>query len=353
MSEERPDVPEKLNACINCKQELQFGFEFCPACGQKVEEKLSLRLLFNNTISNYFSVDARFFRSFLPLLFKPGFLPLQFVSGKRKSYLHPAQFYLFISVLFFFIFSLRTREQTRIFDDRMARGIEQTVINDSIASEPLRKGIDSLLHEDVMENLPSKVSENIDSLASDSVKPYTVSFDFDELLLDSLIKAGATREEKLKAMGMSDDPGWFEQMMYSQVLKIYEKRGGGILKSLYDTIPVTLFLVLPLFALLLKLLFYRKGKYANHLVFAFYYFTFVFCVYAIYLIPSFFVELPRGLNGLHYWIFFLYLVLALMKFYSGKFWRMLGKALVLALAFAVIVLPLSFFLMMMYTVMTY
>ncbi|MDC6469138.1 DUF3667 domain-containing protein [Flavobacteriaceae bacterium] len=83
--------------------QFESSFQFCPYCGQKSNDELTIGLLFYNTISNYFSFDARFFKSFFPLIFRPGYLANRFIAGKRLMYLHPAQLYLFISVVFFFL----------------------------------------------------------------------------------------------------------------------------------------------------------------------------------------------------------------------------------------------------------
>tara|TARA_R110002033_G_scaffold104428_5_gene151932 strand:- start:379 stop:702 length:324 start_codon:yes stop_codon:yes gene_type:complete len=100
--------------CKNCEKDYDKEFQFCPHCGQKANDELTLGVLFYNTISNYFSFDARFFKSYIPLMFKPGYLPKRFIEGKRLLYLHPAQMYLFISVVFFFLFSFIAREYSRV-----------------------------------------------------------------------------------------------------------------------------------------------------------------------------------------------------------------------------------------------
>ncbi len=64
--------------CKNCEQEFDDNFKFCPYCGQQAKDELTVGVLFYNTISNYFSFDARFFKSFFPLLFKPGYLAKRF-----------------------------------------------------------------------------------------------------------------------------------------------------------------------------------------------------------------------------------------------------------------------------------
>ena len=66
----RNQTIQKQIACKNCEQEFEKGFEFCPYCGQKAKDDLTIGVLFYNTISNYFSFDARFLRSFIPLMFR-------------------------------------------------------------------------------------------------------------------------------------------------------------------------------------------------------------------------------------------------------------------------------------------
>jgi len=125
--------------CKNCDQEFDKTYEFCPYCGQKAKDVLTMGVLFYNTISNYFSFDARFLKSFLPLMFRPGYLPNKFVEGKRLLYSHPAQFYLFVSVIFFFLFSFQTREYNSQADKALKKGFEgeNIVETDSISQKTL------------------------------------------------------------------------------------------------------------------------------------------------------------------------------------------------------------------------
>ena len=122
-------MEDKKIICKNCEQEFQESFQFCPYCGQKAKDELTMGVLFYNTISNYFSVDARFLRSFFPLLFRPGYLAKKFVEGKRLLYLHPAQYYLFTSVVFFFLFSFQAREYNQKVDNVLKKGFENNQIS--------------------------------------------------------------------------------------------------------------------------------------------------------------------------------------------------------------------------------
>ena len=122
----KPYAIADTNQCKNCEESFDASFDYCPYCGQETVDNLTFGVLFSNTISNYFSIDARFFKSFIPLMTKPGVLARHFVGGKRLSYLHPAQFYLFISVVFFFIFSFTIRKA----DNEVSKALEKSFNKD-------------------------------------------------------------------------------------------------------------------------------------------------------------------------------------------------------------------------------
>lgn len=48
--------------------------------------------------------DSKFFDSMKFLLLKPGFLPKEYIAGKRASYLNPVKKYVFTSAVFFIVF---------------------------------------------------------------------------------------------------------------------------------------------------------------------------------------------------------------------------------------------------------
>ena len=231
--------------CKNCEQAFQDDFEFCPHCGQKAKENLTMGVLFYNTISNYFSFDARFFKSFLPLMFRPGYLAKRFVEGKRLLYLHPAQYYLFVSVVFFFLFSFQAREYTQKLDTVLKEGFENdsiSVINDAplkvIDSNAIEKMTQPLKDPKFVTGINKEEMRKLDSLIQDKVnssnaeKP-KIDFGYDKKKLDSLITIGAPEEEQLKAMGMKEDAGFFVRRLYTQMLKFQKNSGGGILQAFF------------------------------------------------------------------------------------------------------------------------
>ncbi|WP_445957730.1 DUF3667 domain-containing protein [Yeosuana sp.] len=335
--------------CKNCENDYNKEFQFCPHCGQKSNDELTLGVLFYNTISNYFSFDARFFKSYIPLMFKPGYLAKRFIEGKRLLYLHPAQMYLFISVLFFFLFSIITRESTEKFDSALKKGFNKAeVVLDSLQVESL---LDSIQTEQLLmplnENqkaLGIKNLNNLDSIIkSKNNKPVVnASFDYDENKIDSLIAINASDAEIYKAMGLEEDAGAFTRKLYAQALKFYKQRNGGsLLQAFYDSIPLAMFILLPIFALLLKLFYFRKGPFSHHLVFAFYYFSFLFMVFSILILLDLLWKIPGIVIGLIMFSTFLYLFLAVKRFYSQGYFLSLLKSGIISFMFFSFVIPLA------------
>lgn len=52
-------------------------------------------------LGDYFTFDSLIIRSLRPLLFKPGFLTLEFLKGRRVRYIPPLRLFIFISIVFF------------------------------------------------------------------------------------------------------------------------------------------------------------------------------------------------------------------------------------------------------------
>ena len=347
-------MANKQETCKNCEQDFEKGFQFCPHCGQKTNDELTLGILFYNTISNYFSFDARFFKSYIPLMFRPGYLPNKFIEGKRLLYLHPAQLYLFISVVFFFLFSIMTRETTQEFETALKKGFDKTeAVLDTIQSKPL---LDSIQSEEALRilndnkvNLGVKNLKDLDSLIKNNVgkKPMVnSSFDFNEKEIDSLIDINAPDSAILKTMGLNDDAGYFKRKLYSQALKFYKQRNGGsILQAFYDSIPIAMFILLPIFALLLKLFYFRKGSFSYHLVFSFYFFSFLFMVFSILILADLIWALSGVLIGVVMFSTFFYLLLAIKHFYKQGYFLSFIKSGIITFLFLSFVIPLAALIM--------
>lgn len=318
---------KQYNTCKNCEENFEEGFLFCPHCGQKTKEELTFGVLFYNTINNYFSVDARFFKSFFPLLFKPGYLARRFIEGKRLLYLHPAKLFLFVSIVFFFLLTTTVvRNQVQEIDTVLKKTLEKPLISDGLKTKT-QQVLDSVKIDSVL--LPLK-EKNISEIDRKRAKT-----------LDSLLSGNASNETLYKAMGMDEDAGYFKRKFYEQSLKFYKQRNGGeIYEAIIDTIPLSLFILLPIFALILKLLFYKGGAYTHHLVFSLYYFSFLFTIFSFILIVNYFWD-TSWIGFLLLLSTYLYLVIAIKRFYKKGWFSTFYKSALATFVYLMIVIPIA------------
>ena len=92
---------------INCKNcnSLLFG-QYCSNCGQNKDQHVLFSDIKKDFLDDAFDYDARIFKTLKYLFTKPGFLTLQYWSGKRVKFLQPIKLYIFASVFYYFINSL-------------------------------------------------------------------------------------------------------------------------------------------------------------------------------------------------------------------------------------------------------
>ncbi len=344
--------------CKNCEKSFDASFDYCPYCGQETVDNLTFGVLFSNTISNYFSIDARFFRSFVPLMLKPGVLARRFVDGKRNTYLHPAQFYLFISVIFFFIFSFTVRKADNEMSQAIKKGFEQKIDLDSIPVDKDSLGL-AVAKKALKDNqkyigMTDKELSQLDSAIVLAPKSNGISLlGQSKKEIDSLIASGASQKEILKGMGMKEDANAFIRRFYTQMLKFYQNRGGGILKAFYDTIPIAMFLLLPLFAVFLKIFYWRRGTFAHHLVFTFYFFTFMFTAFCILILLNLIITIPNSVEVLISLSFLIYLMIALRNFYRSSWFGAFLKANFISFLYLMLIVPTALVVIVLVSLMLY
>jgi hypothetical protein len=96
-----PVVAPTPRRCENCGAPLQG--EHCYACGQPTK---GLVRHFSSVMGDFFdtvfNIDSRVLRTLGPLLTRPGFLSLEYFSGRRVRYVTPMRLFLFLSLIAFF-----------------------------------------------------------------------------------------------------------------------------------------------------------------------------------------------------------------------------------------------------------
>jgi hypothetical protein len=92
--------------CANCGTPMQG--EFCYRCGQSIHSAIKpIHGMLEDTIDIVFNVDHRVVHTLPPLLLKPGFLTLEYFSGRCVRYIAPFRLMFLLSILAFFVIHLR------------------------------------------------------------------------------------------------------------------------------------------------------------------------------------------------------------------------------------------------------
>lgn len=341
--------------CKNCNLKFRKDYSFCPHCGQQAKDKLTVRLLFYNTITNYFSFDARFFKSVYPLLFNPGYLAKLFVNGKRTTFLHPAQLYLFTSLLFFFLMTTlvvsdnikrvdKAFKNPTLFDPKEENILDVKILTGEELSEQHQLNqqvISSGLAEESVQHI-----QQLDTILNNASHEKNL---FSSKELDSLIQENVPEEQLLRSLGMKEDANSLTQKFYAQILKLYKQRSGGsLLQTIYETLPLALFILLPVFALLLKVFFFRQGVYVNHLVFSFYFFSFLFFIFTLLLVINQFVNTPFWINLIVVLSMAIYLIMAIKRFYSTSWSSAILKTGVITFFYFSLIIPATIIILFFY-----
>ena len=92
-------------ACLNCGSTLVEAF--CAACGQRnVDMRIPARDLALDAVEDGLSLDSRVGRTVIPFLLRPGFLTVEWTSGRRARFSSPLRLYLLASFVFFLVSGL-------------------------------------------------------------------------------------------------------------------------------------------------------------------------------------------------------------------------------------------------------
>jgi hypothetical protein len=269
----------KEKNCLNCNAVVQG--RYCHICGQEnIETKESAWHLVTHFFQDITHFDGKFFTSLKYLIFKPGYLPREYMNGRRASHLNPVRMYVFTSAFFFLIFF-------SIFKFNPVKNVE-TIVDNGKTKAPVSfiKKMDAATYKAFVDELVK--NDSAMRFAYDTTKYFKY--------LDSTLKANGGRikftpsnyktlAEYNSALAHGKKHNWFEKMMVRRQFALNEKFNNdgkamiaAVIDKLIHAIPQILFITLPLFALLLKLLYMRRKQfyYVNHAIFTLHLFIFIF-----------------------------------------------------------------------------
>lgn len=93
------DAP--VRRCQNCGEPL-LG-EHCYACGQPTKGLVRhFSSIIGDFMDSVFELDSRILRTLGPLLLRPGYLSIEYFAGRRVRYVSPVRLFVFLSLFAFF-----------------------------------------------------------------------------------------------------------------------------------------------------------------------------------------------------------------------------------------------------------
>lgn len=296
-------TPER--PCLNCG-DATVGM-YCPSCGQrKVDVRISLRRMLREVMDDQLSLNSTLPRTLGGLFFRPGRLTREYVQGRIMRYIPPFRLYLVSSLVFFIALGfVADPREIAMSEDSQARvdSIRAARIADSVLLAHARgAGEDTTA-------LARRVRE-----AGGSTRG-SIQFGPNPEQVPSLLKPVARR------MKATEDR--LNSLPRREALR-------ALIEAFEENAPVGVFVMMPLFALILQLLYIRRKRfYVEHFVFALHVHAFVFLTGTVIMMSPW-----EPLDAVLIIWFLAYLFLALKHVYGQGIFRTAFKYVALGVAYS-------------------
>lgn len=338
----------KEKDCLNCGHIVEE--KFCPNCGQEniIVKEDALHMV-AHAIADYFHFEHKFFGTLKPLLLKPGQLTKSYVEGKRVSFIHPIRLYIFVSIVFFIaIFSGQKPEKDEIKETKTTTKLNP---KDSIANVEVKRLEKTLSYIPVDRKLKDSIlNEAKQDVLKDSTKK-AIQFGMGKKKKaskwrGSWVSGDTTVEQYEKnqlALPKAQRDGFIKHYFAKRVIEVnkYPNPEEKFKEDLLHNIPKMMFLLLPLFALILKLVYINKKKfYYEHIIYSFHLHSAIFLSILVMMLLKWLFGFVVAIDG---WLEFLctiyiiwYIYRSLRTFYGSKRWITILKIFFLGFCYVIV-----------------
>ena len=371
----------KENNCLNCNAVVHG--KYCHICGQEnIPPKETVMHLVSHFFQDITHFDGKFFSTIKLLIAKPGYLSLEYMAGRRASYLNPIRLYVFTSAFFFLFFF---------------KFVSPTEFKNETDATVLKAKLDKL--DNAVKGLKVQLSEVTDSVLSSAIKKTILNFEsrrpameneFQQLAkTDSLAAIVYGRQQdSLKAMGKKSasrvrgvnlglNSGFYrlvvafdsvqsllpedkratgiKKLFLRKMVDIYEKStdkksefGEKVLERFVHLLPQMLFVSLPIYAFFLLILYWRRKQYyyVNHVIYTIHLFCAIFLftfigMLLVKLFHAFNIEADTPVNIIFLLATFFYQYKSMRSFYQQRRAKTIFKFILLNLGNVIILVLLT------------
>lgn len=323
----------KESNCLNCGHQVEE--HFCSHCGQEnIEIKEDALHMISHAIADYFHFESKFFGTMKPLLLQPGTLSKLYVSGKRVAFIHPIRLYIFISIVFF-LFMLGSSKSEKIKHEKETTSAARQAEEQARIGN-IQKGIknpkltdrqkDSLIRVNLV--LPKEEKVNLND------------FTINENWVNRTDTTVSAYENRQNALPVEKQDNFLKHYVIRKSLELreYPNVGEKIKEDIKHNAPKMMFILLPLFAMLLKLVYFRSNRYYyEHLIYSFHVHSALFLSLLILSALSAFFDLFFSISVLLSLLWFIYILWyiyrSLRTFYGSRRWITVAKLSFLAFGY--------------------
>jgi hypothetical protein len=325
--------------CRNCGTFLGNPLgKFCPNCGQDTLNHPPTFFEFvHEFITHYVALEGKLWKTLWLLFFKPAELTREYRSGRKQRYISPLRLYITASFLFFLVVKIAGLGSLVKFNETDAENLPKVpntpALNIKSSDEPV--------------TTPRAKSSGSDATPAKAGPSTRETFRYDssdtEALqqsvkreVDGIVKESKAVAEKAAADGKAAGEANAENKKFANLecgtgdsfckrlenrinSKFRGKSDEALLSTLKDSamanVPYAMFLLMPLFALLTKLIYINRGYYyGEHVVYALHIHAFTFFAMLLMAITP---------SWLTVWLAFaaaIYYLVALQRYFGGRWW---------------------------------
>jgi hypothetical protein len=273
-------------ACLNCGSSLMGPF--CFYCGQP--DKNLMRFfpaLVREILEDVVDFDSRFMRTLKPLLFHPGKVTRDYLEGRRFRYVPPMRLYIFSSMAFFILAAMLAGQNISINSDEPGVGIH---INGSSTQDALNEQLQNAVEEG---KLSEEEAERVISRMEKNAELQEVLDDPDDPCSgeDVMCFGDEPWDRETNPLIIPGMPRFINDWINGEIGESPKKgreieaNPNLIVDKMFDVLPITVFIMLPLVALIFKFWYLFANKYyVEHLIHALHNHSFLFVIFILALL---------------------------------------------------------------------
>jgi hypothetical protein len=286
-------APERLAGsphCLNCGTVLQGPF--CHFCGQP--DKNFLRffpVLLRELLEDFLDFDSRFVRTMKPLLFRPGKLTRDYLDGRRFRYTPPLRLYIFSSIACFFIAALLTGDAIRFDTGGVGEADTASHIQVGTPEDPKVRAVLDRLDPETRQQAEAALARAAEERADAREGAGEAEGEGGHEDEDTITINGKPWDRETNPFIIEWMPDWVNDWVNDEIEqspqkgKEIEQNPDLIKDKVFDVLPATMIILLPIVALLLKFWYlFAKKYYIEHLIFALHSHSFLFVMVLISLL---------------------------------------------------------------------